>query len=298
MFSILKASPYVIRSSEFAPLDGAIDCDPQFDHDSTYADRFHSVTSNRFPGDRPKLVLFDVKGTASRCPIRAEHFCFSPVQLACAGFFIRICAKDPSFVEVQPNTRQETGGSQRSTTPAVAAPTNLACYLPPGAYNLDPRTARYRMPLRYLCQAIKRIRELVVHGTPYVNPWTLVQFDWRPGHTDTVDKLAPSSTTHMYTSYLAVDHLFRFFKAYAGETGVTLDVMGLQPRLADFRLVLKQGPSQLERFVQHKVDSQARTFGQPLRRVCIRRASHNNEPATTWFFRPYDRYAASSDHVA
>lgn len=66
-------------------------------------------------------------------------------------------------------------------------------------------------------------------------------------------------------------------------TAMSVDVVGLQPSLADFKLLLEGR----QMFVQHKLDMKIRSAGSALNRVCIAR---NDGADRRWFFSTFDRF--------
>ena len=55
IFSILKHSPFVVRSFEFGLADGALDCTRQYDTPMTYAEWFWDAYDRRLPGAQNPL---------------------------------------------------------------------------------------------------------------------------------------------------------------------------------------------------------------------------------------------------
>ena len=64
IFSILRHSPYIVRSAEFALVDGAIDCTRQYAHEEGYAARLW-VAQHLPPPDQSDLLLWDAKSSAA-----------------------------------------------------------------------------------------------------------------------------------------------------------------------------------------------------------------------------------------
>lgn len=334
VFSILQASPFIVRSFEFAQADGAIDCSNQFSPETNFADRFWETDQRlRLVPSSTELLLFDVKSKVSQYA-GDQIYSTSIGQRRHVAFYIGICAADPSFVEIFPNYHQQRSLVPKpfqndpawpdSHVPPTSAPTSPVSLssartealstvpvsslesdrrhvavnssriskLPPSAYILDPCGSPYRLPIGYLCEAIHRVRQCVQVGDTYVNPWTKVPFPaWKPVTTRSADSLKPSESSEHFTAYKAIMEIYRF----VGTQDIKLDFIGLQPRLADFKLITK--PSNLTQsntnhywpqiFIQHKLDTRDRALRTPLEKVAIARTQ---ETSCRWYFTCDDRF--------
>jgi hypothetical protein len=147
--------------------------------------------------------------------------------------------------------------------------------LPPAVYTLDPCGSPTRMPAGYLLEALGRARRCALEGHVYVNPWTNVPFpDWKPVITNSPELLRPAESTEHFTAYLATMRVYRAVKMY----GIELDFVGLQPRLADFKLLLPDASAPsgcLQYLIQHKLDARDRRRSTPLTNVAIARATED-----------------------
>ena len=287
IFSILKHSPFVVRSFEFARADGMIHCSSEFSPDTSFADRFWDVEQDFQLDPRSnsrKFVLFDVKSKVSRAA-GDQIYSTTVGQRRHVAFYIGICAADPSFVDVIPNYHQGhtvTPSNIRTTTSLtvaagalnpdnrhVAVNNSRVSKLPPSTYTLDPCGAPYRMPIGYLTEAVARIRRCALGGGVYVNPHTMVPFpEWRPATTNSNEMSKPMESAEQFTAYKATLEIYRFCKTQP----MKLDFMGLQPRVADFKLLLgHQSRNRRQVFVQHKLDVRDRPRGTPLIKVAIAR---------------------------
>ncbi|KAF2444541.1 hypothetical protein P171DRAFT_334392, partial [Karstenula rhodostoma CBS 690.94] len=158
VFSILFSLEYVLRSFEFARVDGALCLDPP-NHapGATYADRFLSLWDHLslFPRSQ-RLVRFDVKSTtgleagSQNCKTRLG-------QHQNTAFYLVSCASDPSFVSLIPNTSTARSRVDEQEF-AISSSKHLA--VPGVAYGfLDPEDAGHRMPIGLLPAAVARVRE-------------------------------------------------------------------------------------------------------------------------------------------
>ena len=283
IFTVLASVPYLVRSFEFAVADGALDCDNSFPPNATYADRFWAVDQAQLPTIPKRLLLFDVKSKIAQLA-GDQYYVTSIRQRREVAFYIGICVADPSFVELIPNLYQGRPGSTSRSQPdsdEVAVNTSRESHLPPSAYVLDPCNAPYRMPLALLPRAIERVRSCVQRGRPYINPWTQVSFpQWRPTTTSTSEALKPSEESQHFTAYRAAMEIYRIMNKVSLRSPLSLDFVGLQPRLADFKFIpavtqstknLESPELQHQRFVQHKLDGRERTYSASLAKVPIAR---------------------------
>jgi hypothetical protein len=170
----------------------------------------------------------------------------------------------------------------------IAVNSSRISKLPPSTYILDPCNSPYRMPIGYLSEAIQRVRRCARGEGVYVNPWTWVPFPhWKPATTRSNQFLMPAETSEHFTAYKATMEIYRIVKMQ----GMKLDFVGLQPRLADFKLITQfshphaRHPRQV--FVQHKLDARDRASSTPLTNVAIARGQSGD---CRWYFSDIDRF--------
>jgi hypothetical protein len=290
IFAILLACPYVVRSFEFAVADGALDCSKEYSTETGFADRLWKVEQDlRSDSASHKLLLFDVKSSSAR-DAGEQVYITTIKQRRHVAFYLGVCASDPGFVELIPNLLQGFQG-QDDDTREVAVNSSRKLSLHPTAYRLDPFNAPYRMPIPLLPRALESVRLCAQGKRPYRNPWTLVLFpQWSPKLIQTVEPLRPYEGSEHFTSYREVMEIRRMIKTRAiqDNLSVDFDFVGVQPRLADFKIVLPSadGQSCLQVFVQHKLDGRDRAISTPLTKVAIARGK---EGGTSWYFSPFQR---------
>ncbi|KAG9526325.1 hypothetical protein KCV07_g856, partial [Aureobasidium melanogenum] len=300
IFAVLQKSPYVMRSFEFALADGAVDCTHRFDQSLSYAARHWQVKQRQQdlnPQQRPSdLLAFDVKSKIS--PVAGDQvYITTTQQRRCVAFYIGICAADPLFVELYPNYHQEQDAvtSMGDEKTEVAVNTSRVSRFHPSAYRLDPCNSPYRMPLSLLEDAIESVRSCARGEGSYVNPWTSVTFDdWKPSVTRLFKSFEPAVKTEQFTAYQAVMNIYRTltFELHSKSQDAPLEVdfIGLQPTLADFKLITNKSGSALESsqyFVQHKRDGRDRRLNAPLSKVFVARKSNQH---TRWYFTDTERF--------
>ncbi|SMY28929.1 unnamed protein product [Zymoseptoria tritici ST99CH_1A5] len=290
--AVLSSSPFIVRAFEFALADLAIDCTAQYsnrdgDGDS-YAERFWDVDNRQFnPEEASELATVDVKSTLIDDPFFAK---VGQRRRVCA--FICINASDPNYVDFVPNFFQEADsvGTDMCFDDGEELYTIVtqwkASRLPASAYGmLSPCTSPYRMPLWLLPEAIRRARAHIRGEAVYQNPWTLVSFpDWKPCTVRQTNDLKPTGKGHASACKIALD-IYQAATYHSKADGTLhLDFVGLQPRLADFKLRLDDGP---QRFIQHKQEGRIRGKMSLLTDVPIRRGSGKD---MYWYFSPTDRF--------
>lgn len=298
LFSVFSESSFVVRSFEFSLADGALDCAQDFDSGTSFVDRFFTI-DQRLPSEETTLVLFDIKGKVS---LKAGDHIYSTTlkQRRQVAFYICICAADPTYVELIPNLYQGLPiSSDEDASREIFVNNSRVPYLPLAAYRLDPSNSPYRMAFNLLPEALRRVRRTVQGHGPYVNPGTSVRFpDWKPSSTDSNEFLKPLPSSEHFTAYRAVMQIYRAIKASSPQIPIRLDFIGVQPRLADFKLIpnpafldqheLETGtsfPAQI--LVQHKIDGRDRAANKPLSNVAIARGEGSNR----WsYFSAVDRY--------
>lgn len=292
VFSVLRTSPFVIRSFEFALADGAIDCTYSYKPSLSYADRYWSMYSRRYDSEASTLLLFDVKSTIAE-DSGDQVYITTVGQRRHVAFYIGINAADPTFVEVVPNYHQNALAVTQldnaytkgpAATRDVAVNISRVSTMPASAYGgLDQCMSPYRMPLTMLAEAIARIRRRALGGPPYVNPGTNVAFsNWQPKTTLATDFLRPADDTDQASAYEAALEIYRITK-YDLRSELHLNFVGLQPDLGDF--ILSYGGQ--GRIIQHKLDSALRARDSSLSRVSIAR---QDGLARAYYFSAFDRY--------
>ncbi|THW06077.1 hypothetical protein D6D25_08138 [Aureobasidium pullulans] len=288
LFSALRHSPYVVRSFEFALVDGAVALDNTFDANSNYADRFWRIDQQQRNPDlrtENEMLYFDGKSSSSAVA-EGQVFLTTIKQRRLVAFYVCICANDPRFVELIPNRYQGLETPGRLETDEVIVNTARHSRLPPSAYRLDPSGSPRRLPLALLPEAIHRIVLCVRNQQDYVNPWTLVAEEgWRPQTNSSVEHLKPAEQTEHYSAYLAAMNIYRHVIMHAMSVPMHFDFVGLQPKLADFKLIFTD-PEQRQFFVQHKLDARDRALSTPLTKVFIGRSK---KKGIAWYFEPTER---------
>lgn len=306
-FSILKHSPFIVRSFEHSPADGAIDCREAYDKASSYADRFHDLETRVAEGETPiDLALIDIKGSMK---LEEQHLALLGQRRRVAAF-ICIGAGNPAWVDFIPNMFQDPKAAKNPSLDFteeekryVAVTYSRPSRLPVTAHGMvNLSTSPFRMPIGLLPDAIALARAHIRGESVYVNPWTGVSFDqWSPVAVNTNEALKPSSTAHR-TAHLAIMELYRHF-AFAKKPWASIDFVGLQPRIGDAKIVLHHSklldnlphrpqtdstchPKQ--RFLEHKYDPLERDCGSKLHNVRVARGEGLKRK---WYFDANSRYA-------
>ncbi|KAF2442539.1 hypothetical protein P171DRAFT_497471 [Karstenula rhodostoma CBS 690.94] len=177
-FAAMYHLPFVVRSAEFANVDGVLDCktarrrsnacmhiDPASPATS-FADRFYAMTrrASAHPSDPGlcTLVPFDVKGSASH-KLHNQKYKTTLDQRRHTAFYICFCAADPKSVEVIPNGLAGLAGEQVPSG-GHAAVTRLceALVTPCACHFLNPCNTLYSMLLELLPVALNNIRACVL----------------------------------------------------------------------------------------------------------------------------------------
>lgn len=295
IFESLRNRDFVARSFEFSPVDGALACDQTFRASDSYADRLHILnTSAERPGYTERLVLFDVKGKrAGEAKSKATHNT-STFQHRQVAFYLCICAQNLDFVELVPNYHQDTSQPalpQSQEEKESCLYSSRASRLPFSTHGLDPTVAQHRMPIVFLPEALQRVRNCALDGSVYINPWTGARHDtWRPQVTTDLSSLRPHESVAHFSAYMAVMDIYRALRVHQdliGTPKARCDIVGLAPRLADFKLILYEGPNARQLLIQHKKDSRIRSPSAPLDRVAIARATGRD---CSYFFNDTDSY--------
>lgn len=289
VFETLKSSPWIVRSFELAVVDGAVICSqPGFMPTDSYASRFSLVEQNA----SQTLLPFDVK---SKLTVdTAGHYVSGASQSRWAAFYMGVCVGDPSFIELIPNHRQKIPPpSNESDLDLVAVGSSGTPALPSSTYgNLSPQNSPYRLPLTYLNTAIERIRDHANGKSIYVNPWTDVEFkDWKPTTTESCHILMPSEKSQTFAPYTEVMEIC-WATRNSPQIPLTFDFVGVQPDLADFKLLCPTAPGQTDQyFVQHKLDGRWRGSKERLTSVSVARSGKRKDGTvyTRWYFSCTDR---------
>ena len=277
VFAILRLSPYIIRAFEFALADGAIDCSKWLDPKLSYAERFWDLYQRRY-SEPSTLLLFEVKSTVGT-KAGEQHYITNVSQRRHVAFFICVNAIDPTFVDLIPNWQQHDEALEEEGTKytrdiagrqQVAVNASRRSTLPESAYGgLDQCMSPYRLPLALLPEAIARIRRHALGGPAYINPWTGVEFsEWQPKTTSQNQFIRPGDDTAQASAYEAVMEIFRIVH-HSEKSAFDMDFIGVQPSLADFKLISKSYRRPI--YVQHKIDATIKAKDSPLRRVTIAR---------------------------
>ncbi|GAB7356119.1 hypothetical protein MBLNU459_g6719t1 [Dothideomycetes sp. NU459] len=293
VFSVLSHSPYIVRSSEFALGDGVIDCTRSYPHNMSFADRFWDLDQRQVVEEMAsELLLFDIKSSIGDAA-GAQSYMANTNQQQETAFFLGICAADTSYVELIPNFAQDKGlacgnaFADVERKPSRHYRTHIAreSRLPSEAYGaLDQCSSPYRMPIGMLTQAIDIVRRCIVSGGHYTNPWTLVEFpQWRPRTTRSVALLKPIETSDNFSAYEATMEIYRCVSIASRSSSMTMDFIVLQPRLADFKLLL---PGR-QVYVQHKLDNRVRKLDRPLDKILVARGMGDERE---YYFRAEERF--------
>ena len=276
IFHFLREVPFMIRSAEFGLADGALAMNRDFAPGSSYISRLNTVTD---VSHETRLLLFDVKSKISR--IAGEQIYITTVrQRSKVAFYLGYCVADPQYVEIIPNYQQShpyeaepDGDGSRE----VAVNRAKMSRFPHHVYGLDPSNAPYRLPLRMLRRTLNQMRDDLLNGRTFVNPWTMVPYEgWSPAETISTDSLMPGElSSGLFSAFEAVMALNH--RISRSPESISLDLMWLQPFVADFKFILDRK----QYFVQHKLDGRERARDTPLTKVAICRGM---EPRRKWYF--------------
>jgi hypothetical protein len=301
IFAVLSRNEHVVRSFEFAAVDGGIVLEkPEHTLGATYAERFLCLWDH-MQSDEPhsrRIIPFDAKSSTG-LEAGAQTYYTRSNQHSKTAFFITICASDPNFVSLIPNVPS----ARREGDTAFAASISKRLPVHGIAYGfLDPETAAHRMPIGLLPTAVERVRECVLTDKDYVNPWTGVAYaGWRPLVVQSFDDFYPDQGTEHYSAFASVLAIWRELRTAGDSRGeaVGFDMIGVQPRLADMKIICR-GRQWL---IQCKSDVQERQYGQ-VHRVPIGRNQKEKDDAgngdesemqatqrlPSFYFASYDRF--------
>ena len=221
-------------------------------------------------------MLFDVK-SSSTLDSADQRYITTVGQRRRVGFYLCICAADPTFIELIPNERQDPASLgvssvnlQDEKMGEAVRVTRESRLFAEAHGKLDQCGSPYRMPLAWLRVAIERVRRCAQGLEDYENPWTRVRFpEWRPATTRSTKWIKPLAGTPQFTAFEEAMQVQQAVAAFDGT--LTFDFLGLQPCLADFQLCLISGTERRQYFVQDKVDSRERALATPLTKVSIAR---------------------------
>lgn len=303
VFSCLRSHPEVVRSFEFAVADGAIHCGKDnylrgSEQTLSYGARYDKVVL-RQAKQEAAFILFDVKSTTTDCA-GAQTFISTQAQADNIAFYICVFAANTGVVALIPNLRQKPSAPaaykrKLGDDVEMSVHTSRPQYLDPAQYEIDPCYAPYLIPTDLLPEAMDLIQRCVAEGIPYRNPWTSVCFPtWTPS-LRSMQYLEPVETSQHYTSLRALREIQRCVKALR-PAKARVDFIGLQPRIADFKIVMSDPDTsttdsyERQVFVQHKIDSHERARNARLEHVPIARSS---DSGIQWFFTVDERYVTS-----
>lgn len=291
--AVLKQSPYMIRSFEFGLADMAIDCTAEYSPTQSWADRLWNVDQRQYdPSKASEIGLIDIKSSL----IAAAEIFANETQRQRVAVFICVCTGDPAYVDVLPNFHQsaaamkEDDGVQRWEDQEKGEQRLLSITrakvsrLPQSAYGLvNPSHSPYRMPLSLLLEAIARIRAHMRGEAVYVNPHTGVGFEqWKPLTCRHTEWLKPSRISQR-SACEAVFKIYQALRWRGSEKDMLVDFVGLQPRLADFKIILRGK----QWMVQHKFESQPLNPRSPLDKIKIARG---DPPKRSYYFNAHNRF--------
>ena len=291
VFQQLKHALFTVRSFEFALADGAIHCGNEPYQSSSFAERLFLETLQLRDPSSTQWLPFDVKSTIEINAGR-QFYLTTVAQLRHVAFYIGLCAADASYLALIPNFNQvsEEGiACENAEQREIAANRSVRLRLDARSYTLDPSLAPYLMPRSLLLEAVNRVRNHARGGPPYINPWNGVCFSqWRPS-LRTAHLLIPTELSDGYSSFKATMEIFRVIRATQRYRHLRVELVDLQPRLADFKIILRAagGTDLRQCLVQHKLDLTIRESEASLYRVPIARGQSDN--AHSWYFSTTDR---------
>jgi hypothetical protein len=209
---------------------------------ASFAERFWELNEKLRESPKSRVLLpFDVKSTTSY--IAGEQIYITTIGQRCqVAFYIGICAANPKYVEVIPNTFGSQACEKDDLGRSVAVNVSRKSFLGTSAYGLlDPCSAPYRMPVALLSEAMHRLRKCALGQGDYINPWTHVRFlDWRPRTILSNEPLKPAEQSEHFTAYIGVLEICRAVRNALSiyQIPIAFDFVNLQPRLADFKMII------------------------------------------------------------
>ncbi|KAG9568552.1 hypothetical protein KCU71_g2701, partial [Aureobasidium melanogenum] len=262
-----------------------------------YAERFWEFDqSSRKLHSSHEVLLFDVKGALTTLQ---EH-CTSAAQSKHVAFYICLNTADASYVDVIPNYLQDPDDepvvSLEGQTRHLSVNKDRASKLSLRAQGLNQTNAPFRMPISMLGEAVARVRDCALGQSIYTNPWTQVAFPkWKPQTTKSNRYFRPLESTANFTAYKAAMEIYRCLQAHQYDTGMRFDFVGLQPRLADFKLLLHAQdsssttiPRLRQVFVQHKLHTTLLSSHNKFDRVTV--VARRNAKNPGWYFTAINRF--------
>lgn len=294
IFSILRRSSIVLRSAEFATVDGGIDCTHRFAPGSSYAMRYWQYSDRSLhPETSSDVIPLDVKGSVAGCA-GDQVYITTLAQKRRVAVYITKDAADDRFVNVIPNYFQDAtalrGNVEIQEWERQEYSVNITrvSFFPPRAYgSLDQCGSPYRMPLALLHDAVEGIRRHVRKLEPYKNPYNGVEFaDWEPLTTRVSKWFQPLDTSGVFTAHEAVTKMFQDITFGEHEHPIEMDFVGLQPYSGDLRIIQRLHKVSKQYIVQHKIDGRRRALGSRLEKVFVTRGQGNGR---RYYFSAYDR---------
>ena len=293
IFAELEHLPWVLRAAEFARVDGALIVQGTLPKAASYANRLWVLMERARAAQCPELALMDVKSRVSG-DAHEQIYITTIGQRARTAVFIGVCAANPDFIEVIPNLYAGRPFDKKHEGRCVAVNISRKSLLPASAYgHLSPCNSATRMPIGYLDQALEGILACARGEGDYVNPWTRVRFGgWKPFTVQTSEDMMPKSNTQHFTAYRSAMEIFRCVRnarRWNDPLPLDFDMLYLQPRVADFKLIIEDSRAHDRRqvFVQHKIDGQDRSRNAKLVNVAIARGREDG--TTMWYFTPFER---------
>jgi hypothetical protein len=153
------------------------------------------------------------------------------------------------------------------------------------------------MPISQLPDALRSIQQCAQGLRDYTNPSTLVTFTgWRPKIEQGNDCLIPREDSQHFTSFRGLLEIWRGIRIARElhSLPVHLELMWLQPLLADFKLVIADEETDLgsyQCFVQYKIDGLYRSPSSSLAKVAI--ARNKRRGGTSYYFTEHERYVTN-----
>jgi hypothetical protein len=323
IFSILANSPFVVRSGEFAVVDGALDCTRTYNTATSWATRYWVVNDwAANPLEASSLMSFEVKSCLV-AEAGSQLYITTIAQRRRAAFYIARLTADPTWVELIPNYHQDEGSldpeGAELETDADEHLINFTrrSFMPPRSYGgVDPTGSSYRMPLFALSEAVRAHLHCTVAGHVYVNPWTDVAFPhWHPLVGESAKWIRPREDGGVFTAHEAVMKLIQDFNyndggvARASGNSFEIDFVGLQPSLGDFKILVRGPLAQLAQIhtpsksvitepqgqvlqyvIQHKIEGRVRRSESMLTRVKVCRGSgRKDKRKLRYFFEAFER---------
>jgi hypothetical protein len=280
IFQALKSSSrYILRAWEFALSDGAIDCSRTWPLDMSYADKLRHLFSHGPESTRSDIALFDIKSSSAVDDHGHRRYWSTIAQRLRVAFYIGVSAADPKWIDLIPNYHQDPNALQHDAeddweeeSKGNVEQINVCrdSRLHDAAHgSLDVCATPYRMPISMLDEAISRVRSCALGLGDFVNPWTGVIYrGWRPLLTRRTCFLKPYEDNAHYTAF---EEAWDVFTAVKTKGKMAFDLVGLQPNLADFKLMYFRGPCLIQALCQAKSEGHQRSAKSKLNKVAVSR---------------------------